>query len=531
MTIAPDQLVFGSRWFEPEPVPLLFGSRCSSCGRQDFPPRASCPVCGSSDVVREQLATRGSLESYTTVHVAPPGFDAPYTVGIVALAGGQRVTAQVVDGPVEAGFGVAVELESGVIKERDGVPTLGYRFRTTGGHVEVEEAIRHNSPAETPSRRGLEGALIAGTAMTAFGKHPDRPAESLLLEAGTAALADAAIDPRKVEAVFVGTAFGGTAMGQRLAAGSPWGGRPIVNVENACASGSTALIEALTWVAAGRCDVALALGVDRMASSGGGLVPLPEDDPVVGAGVSLPALYALVGRRYMHLSGATAAELAAVTVKSRRHARHNPDAYRRDPLSVDDVLGARPIADPLTLLMCCPNADGAAAAVVVSERARSLIHGPPIKVAAATLRAGRVQHRLEEPSIVTQAARQAFHEAGADPKDVDVVEVHDAFAPAEPIACEKLGLLEPLTAARAIAAGDHDIGGKGVTVNPSGGLLSKGHPPGASGLAQVHEIANQLRGRAGARQVSNARLGLVQNMGGTILDIETNACAIFVLSR
>lgn len=305
----------------------------------------------------------------------------------------------------------------------------------------------------------------------------------------------------------------------------------MVNVENACASGTTALIEAATWVALGRCDVALAVGFDRVASAGGGLIALPPDDPLAGVGVTLPALYALLGNRYLHEAGATARELAAVVVKSRRHATGNPYACMRNPLTLEDVLTARPIADPLTLYMCTPNADGAAAAVLVSDRARQMAGSYPVRLRAAAIRAGLVQDRLEEPSIVADLAREVYEAAGLGPEEVDVAEVHDAFAPAEPMLIEKLGFAPHGEALDRLARGHYALGGPGVTVNPSGGLLSRGHPPGATGLAQVYEVVTQLRGQAGPRQVANARVGLVHNQGGTVLDIETNACVVLILTR
>jgi len=195
------------------------------------------------------------------------------------------------------------------------------------------------------------------------------------------------------------------------------------------------------------------------------------------------------------------------------------------------VLASRPIADPLTLFQCAPNADGAAAVVVVADHLAVRLPHPPVQIAALGLHAGLTKDRFTAGSVVQRVSRSVYAQAGIDPGDVGVVELHDAFAPAALTNLEYLGLAEPGTAGERLLAGDFAGGSTGPVLNPSGGLLSRGHPPGATGLAQVTELVRQLRGEAGDRQVADPGVALLQTMGGTVLELETNACTIGVLRR
>jgi acetyl-CoA acyltransferase len=316
-----------------------------------------------------------------------------------------------------------------------------------------------------------------------------------------------------------------------------------VNVENACASASTALHVACMAVEAGTAGVAVAVGAEKLTNPDkrrtmavfSAAVDLDDMPPLreqvrrdllgvgndaaadIGAGPVQSALmdvYAATARRFFARGGGSATDAAAVAVKNRAHAAYNPRAQFREPVTVEEVLGSRMIADPLRLLMCAPIADGAAAVVVCSEGRTS---PPPdaarrVRVDACTVRSGG-SGDIDSNGVVQRAAAAAYEAAGVDPADLDVVEVHDAAAPAELLAYEQLGLCEAGGSPALLADGVTRLGGR-CPVNPSGGLLSRGHPVGATGLAQVVELADQLRGRCGHRQVEGARLALAQNSGG-----------------
>jgi acetyl-CoA acetyltransferase len=375
------------------------------------------------------------------------------------------------------------------------------------------------------------GAWVTGVGMTPFTRGTGVDEAALAWSAVRAALADAEIGPHEVDVVFVGNVFAGPGLGQRILAQTPLAGRPIVNVENACASGTSAALEACAWVKAGMADVALVLGVEVMTGRfDGGMIPV-ADDLYVAQGLNLPALYALKARDHMERHGTRPEHFALVSVKNRAHGAANPAASSRAAVTVDEVLASRPIAEPITLLQCCRNADGAAAVVITSDR-----HGKgnrrAVRLAASRLGSGRRRAEIgwDEPTV-RDVAQGAYEAAGVDPSDVDVAEVHDSFAPAEVLAYERLGFSETGAGGFDLERGRYRLGGPGPTVNPSGGLLSRGHPPGATGPAQLLEIVTQLRGEAGPRQVEGARVGLTLTLGGNVPQLETNACCIHVLTR
>jgi benzoylsuccinyl-CoA thiolase BbsB subunit len=252
--------------------------------------------------------------------------------------------------------------------------------------------------------------------------------------------------------------------------------------------------------------------------------------PVAGVGVTLPALYALVADTYRARFGASADAFAEVVVRSREAARTNPNAFRRDQVTRDEVLASRPVADPVTLFQCTPNADGASAVVVVADHLRSRNPHPQVELSALVLRSGMTKDRFTGEGIVQRAAAAAYAQANTDPSEIGIVELHDAFAPAGLTYLESLGLAQPGTAASRLLAGEFR-GESDAALNVGGGLLSRGHPPGATGLAQVTELVQQLRGEAGDRQLSDPGVALVHTMGGTILELEANACTVGVLER
>jgi acetyl-CoA acetyltransferase len=373
-------------------------------------------------------------------------------------------------------------------------------------------------------------AWITGVGMTDFAKINDADETRLVRQAVDAALADSGVEPEQVDAIFVANVFGARGLGQMVLRASPLAGKPIVNVENACASGTTALLEGVAWLEAGLADRVLVIGVEVLTGRFDGLLPIGSDDPYTPQGMTLPSLYALKARDHMERYGSTPEQFAAVSVKNRAHGALNPHARFRKPVTVEEVLGSRPIADPITLLQCCANSDGAAAAVLVRDAfARS--HSSPVRIAGSALASGRPRAQIGwNETTLRDAAAVAYRRAEITPAEVDVAEVHDAFAPGELLAYERLGFSEPGKGGIDLQAGRFTFGADGPVVNPSGGLLSRGHPPGATGLAQIYEVVTQLRGAAGERQVKRAAVGLTATMGGTVPQLDTNACAVHVLA-
>ena len=393
-------------------------------------------------------------------------------------------------------------------------------------------------------------AHIVGTGMTPFGFAPESTLRSLATAAVDDALADAGFGVSDVDMVVFANAGEGVLTGQEMIRGQVvfhrygFGGIPIMNVENACASASTALQIACMAVETGTAGVVVAIGAEKLTNPDKrrtmavfsaavdfddmpalrdqvqrDLLGIGRDaggDVEAGAVQSaLMDVYAATARRFFARGGGSATDAAAVAVKNRAHAASNPRAQFHEHVTVEQVLGSRMIADPLRLLMCSPVADGAAAVVVCSEEhARSRDTAGTVRVDACTLRSGG-SGDIETNGAVRRAAAAAYEAAGVRPTDLDVVEVHDAAAPAELWTYEQLGLCEAGGAPALLADGVTRLGGR-CPVNPSGGLLSRGHPVGATGLAQVVELADQLRGRCGPRQVDGARLALAQNSGGHI---------------
>lgn len=367
---------------------------------------------------------------------------------------------------------------------------------------------------------------VHGVGTSHFGRQPSRALVELAWDAVQEALADAGTD--EVDAVYVGTVFGAPGVGQRVLSALGITGVPVVTLENACASGTTALLEGHEAVRTGRYRRVLALGLEQMSTAFGGAIHPESSDAEGRSGLALPALYAMAAHRYLQTGAATAEQLAAVSVKNHAHALANPRAQYSGRYTVEEVLDSRMIADPLTLLQCCPTSDGAAAAVLAPADGDRR-HVP---VRGLALRSGGLwDHRSPHVwgyDLVAATAAQAYEQAGAGPADVDVFEVHDAFTIGEVATTEALGVVGPGEGGKAAESGRTALGGSSP-VNPSGGLLSRGHPLGATGLAQVAEIVWQLRGEAGGRQVEGARVGLVETMGGGVSGIDGNACVVAVL--
>jgi len=379
----------------------------------------------------------------------------------------------------------------------------------------------------------MKGASVIGVGMIPFGKYPDTNITDLGWPAVKAAIADAGIDARRIQAVYSGTARGGAMVGQRIMGRLGLAGLPIVNVENACSSSSSAMAQGVMAIASGAYDIVLVIGVEKLTKFGGGTLPLDEDDWEVQLGLTMPALYAMRAQRYMHDYGVSLKDVAGVSVKNRKNGALNPDAQMRKEVSVEEVLASRMIADPFTLLQCCPTGDGAAAIILASNAMAKQLRSDPIEVRASHLTSGRFMSGFRDmtsPEITVRGAREIFEEAGLGPEDIDVAEVHDAFSIAELLYYEALGFCARGEGAALLNSGATGIGGR-IPINPSGGLLAKGHPVGATGAAQVVEIVRQLRGQAGARQVEGARVGMTHATGGGISGFDHGACSIHIFQR
>jgi acetyl-CoA acetyltransferase len=388
-------------------------------------------------------------------------------------------------------------------------------------------------------------AFVVGAGMTRFGKHLDRGLKSLGAEAIQAALDDAGLTAGDLEVAYMGTAASPVTTGQVMIAGEVVlrgmgiGRLPVINVENACATSATAFQQAATMITCGAYDVALVAGYEKLYHEdkrrafqvfGGALDVEAMEQARSGAGRGSPLdaagvgedrsifmdVYAASTRRHMQAYGSTLRHFAAIVEKNSVHGSMNPRAQFQTALTIDEILAARVVAAPLTLPMCSPIGDGAAALILVSERrARQLGSQVNVRVRASALASGWDYEPESGESVPRYAAGVAYETADVGPADLDVVELHDATASAELMCYEHLGLAPPGEGTRLVDEGATRLGGR-IPVNTSGGLIRKGHPIGASGAAQIVELVEQLRGRAGRRQVEGARLAMAENGGGAI---------------
>lgn len=408
--------------------------------------------------------------------------------------------------------------------------------------------------------------FVAGVGMTRFGKHLDRSLKSLAGEALQAALADAGCEVEMLEAVFFGNCVQGHMEGQDMIRGEialrPFGihGIPVINVENACATASTAFHMAANYIRAGAVDIALAIGAEKMFSVDKALMFSAFDGAwdvhevaqsrerfaEMARGVAVPAgstsdrpysvfmdIYAGFCRMHMREFGTTQRQLAAISSKNHFHSTMNPLSQYQKAFTVDEVMAAAPITYPLTVPMCSPVSDGAAAAIICSAAGLRRLNAKAdrtLRILASVLQSGSNRAIEEFARHASRlAGEKAYVQAGVGPGDIDVVEVHDATAMGEIIELEALELCALGEGGAAAARGETRLGGR-LPVNPSGGLESKGHPIGATGLGQIYELATQLRGEAGKRQVQGAQIGLAQN-GGGIVGIEEAVTCVTILSR
>jgi acetyl-CoA C-acetyltransferase len=375
----------------------------------------------------------------------------------------------------------------------------------------------------------MRDVSILGVGCTKFGVLEGVSLKDLAVRAARMALTDAGVGPDGVQELYVGNFAAGMLVGQELlasAVANALGMKQIAatKVEAACASAGVALRQGFQLTASGMADVVLIVGVEKMTSASTAQVTTALNAAMDGdageshAGLTFPGFFASLAQRYFYEFDADYESLALVALKNRANAQQNPGAhFYGKPASLDQIRNSRLVADPLRLYDCSPISDGAAAAVLVSSEARRRFSGKPVLVRAAVQASGptslKEMQSLTSLSSAKEAAQRAYEVAGVGPGDIDVAEVHDCFSIAEVLAMEDLGFSERGRGGQFIARGATALGGR-QPVNPSGGLLSKGHPVGATGLAQVFEVVRQLRGEA-ENQVENARIGLTHNVGGT----------------
>lgn len=389
----------------------------------------------------------------------------------------------------------------------------------------------------TLERKGedMRNVAVIGVGQSKFGKFPERSAVDLGREAALGALEDAGVSPREVQVAYTSRLYDAMVTGPSVLKEVGIRGIEMVNVENACAGGATAFRGVWKEIADGHYDIGIALGVESMTTSpiARKLIPPAKEDLEGQLGLTMPAIFALLARRQMEQYATTVEDFALVSVKNHHHGCLNPFAQYRKELTVEEVLNSRMICDPITLLECCPNTDGAAAAILCSTNLARRYTNKPIKVIGSALLSGDCKYLQEDVTISplgAKTAKIAYEMAGVGPEDLDVIELHDAFANEEILRYSELGLCKPFEGARLIRERTTWVGGR-VPVNPSGGLLALGHPLSASGVRNIVEIVWHLRGQAGERQTSDAKIGLAHMLGGAIAGIEGGVCCIHILAR
>lgn len=374
---------------------------------------------------------------------------------------------------------------------------------------------------------------VVGTDMIKFGRFPERSVPELGAQAALMALDDCGLTIQDMQALYSGNLFEASAgVGQRILREIGQTGIPVVNCANACATGATAFREGWMAIKAGVYDIVLCVGSEQMGSGllggGGGGKGIPTEG-LLGSG-TMPSVFAHVGLEHTRQYGTTFEQFAKVSVKNHHHSTLNPKAMYQKETPLEEVMGAEMISYPNTKLMCSVNVDGSAAAVLCSEKkAKELgLMGRAVRVRASALTSDPYTSRniamMDFNAVTRLAAKTAYEMAGLGPDDVNLVELHDCFATAELVHYENLGLCKDGEAGKLIDTGATQLGGK-IPVNVSGGLLSKGHPLGATGIANIYEITTHLRGEAGARQVEGARIGLTHVVGAG------SACAVHILEK
>jgi benzoylsuccinyl-CoA thiolase BbsB subunit len=382
----------------------------------------------------------------------------------------------------------------------------------------------------------MRDVYVLGTGQTVFTKQKDIPPSKLGETAATAALADAGLDPRKLEVAYASHCEGPSQQIEDIMKRVGCVAIEMQNVENACASGGAAAH--LLWkdIAYGAYDIGIAVGVDSLTRSklSSGLIPTAEGDLNGLMGITMPGQAALNARRLMETRDMTLEDLAYASIKNHRNAVMNPYAHYRKAITFEDIQNAKMISDPITVLHCCPQSDGAAAVIFGTKEEALKLGVDLVKIEASAFLSAPYESWDEDvldAPLIRLLADTVYEKAGVDPMDVDVVELHDAFSPEELYAYEVMRICGPGETKQFIRDGHAEIGGR-CAVNPSGGLQSLGHPLGASGVRVICEIATHLRGKAGERQQPNAKVGLAQMVGGGLVGLSAPAVGYMsILSR
>lgn len=371
----------------------------------------------------------------------------------------------------------------------------------------------------------MRDVVVIGAGMTKFGELWDKSIKDIFVEAALKAIEDSGVD--HIDSMYVGAMAPGLFVGQEhlgAVMADYLGVTPIpaTHVESACASGGASFRQAYLEVASGASDIVLAGGVEKMTDGADvtdTLAAAADQEYEVYHGITFPGLYAMIARAHMERYGTTREQLAAVAVKNHRNGAKNPNAQFRSEVTAEQVMKSTMVADPLRLLDCSPVSDGAAAVIVASMDVAQKLKKNPIRVIASAQASDTIalhsRKDITTLNSVVKAAEKAYKQADKKPNDINLVEVHDCFTIAEIVATEDLGFFEKGKGGEAAEKGWTSIECKKIPVNTSGGLKSKGHPVGATGVAQIIELYEQLSGTAGARQVKDAHVGMAQNMGGT----------------
>lgn len=381
----------------------------------------------------------------------------------------------------------------------------------------------------------MREVAIIGVGSTVFGKFPDKLPYQLGAEAARAAVEDAGIPPAKLQFAYCANLYGGMVIGQAVLGEIGVTDIELTNIENACAGGATALRKAWWDIASGLYDIGIVIGVESITTSpiAGQLIPPAKGDITGELGLNMVAKFALTQRRYMDMFNVSLEQIARVSVKNHHNGCLNPYSQYRKEFTIEEIVNSRPICEPITLLQCCPASDGAAAAILTTRNFARKYVTKPVIIAASKLKSGDYSFRWEDitfSNMTSKCTDDAYEMAGLGPEDIDICELHDAFAVNELMHYVELGFCKRGEEVRLLEDGITELGGK-LPVNASGGLLSKGHPVSASGVAQIAEIVWQLRGQAGKRQVTNAKAGLAHVIGGEVTGLESGAVAVHILKR
>lgn len=388
----------------------------------------------------------------------------------------------------------------------------------------------------------MRNVYVLGIGQTVFGKHDDLTANDLGAAATLAAVKDAGLSPKEIQTAYCGSIYSPITVVESALMRLGIGRIPMYTVENACASGSSAVHLLYREISLGGCDVGVALGIESLSAFnkkfGKGLVSI-EGDIEAKLGLTMPSFFAMLCQRLMKDRGATLEDICYPSKKNHKNGATNPYSQYKREVTFKEIMASTMIADPITVLQCCPQSDGAAAVILCSEQYYKIhnkkAHRAPVRIAGSVISVSGAQDATFDPLSVeanVNGARKACESAGVDPqRDIDLVELHDAFSGEELSAYEMLGLCKPGEGVSFARSGAAELGGR-CPVNPSGGLLSMGHPLGASGVRVVNDVARQLWGEAGNNQVKGAKVGMAQMLGGVLGSIENPVVAgIQILTR